>query len=48
MDWVMEVQLSCYQLIAKPGNKTAVPPWPDPYVKDLSHIEIELRGSKDW
>ena len=20
----------CYQLIAKPGNKTATPPWPDP------------------
>ena len=22
----------CYQLIAKPGNKTAAVPWPDPYV----------------
>ena len=21
----------CYQLIAKPGNKTTAPPWPDPY-----------------
>ena len=21
----------CYQLIAKPGNKTAAVPWPDPY-----------------
>ena len=21
----------CYQLIAKPGNKTAAPSWPDPY-----------------
>ena len=21
----------CYQLMAKPGNKTAVPLWPDPY-----------------
>ena len=21
----------CYQLIAKPGNKTATVPWPDPY-----------------
>ena len=21
----------CYQMIAKPGNKTAAPPWPDPY-----------------
>ena len=24
----------CYQLIAKPGNKTATVPWPDPYVVD--------------
>ena len=23
----------CYQLIAKPGNKTAAVPWPDPYSK---------------
>ena len=23
----------CYQLIAKPGNKTATVPWPDPYWK---------------
>ena len=22
----------CYQLIAKPGNKTATVPWPDPYI----------------
>ena len=22
----------CYQLIAKPGNKTATPSWPDPYI----------------
>ena len=22
----------CYQLIAKPGNKTAALPWPDPYI----------------
>ena len=22
----------CYQLIAKPGNKTAAVPWPDPYL----------------
>ena len=22
----------CYQLIPKPGNKTAIPPWPDPYL----------------
>ena len=23
----------CYQLIAKPGNKTATVPWPDPYFR---------------
>ena len=23
----------CYQSIAKPGNKTAAVPWPDPYIK---------------
>ena len=22
----------CYQLVAKPGNKTAALPWPDPYI----------------
>ena len=26
----------CYQLIVKPGNKTAAPPWPDPYWDDAS------------
>ena len=25
----------CYQLIAKPGNKTAAVPWPDPYGMEL-------------
>ena len=25
----------CYQLIAKPGNKTAAVPWPDPYIHHL-------------
>ena len=25
----------CYQLIAKPGNKTATVPWPDPYVTQI-------------
>ena len=33
MGRVMEVQLYvtwfCYQLIAKPGNKTVAPMWPD-------------------
>ena len=26
----------CYQLITKPGNKTATVPWPDPYDKNKS------------
>ena len=35
--WIMSrncgclVTWFCYQLIAKPGNKTATGPWPDPY-----------------
>ena len=24
----------CYQMIAKPGNKTAAPSWTDPYIQD--------------
>ena len=28
--WGCLVTWFCYQLIAKPGNKTAPPPWPDP------------------
>ena len=28
--WSCLVNWFCYQLIAKPGNKTAAPPWPDP------------------
>ena len=28
----------CYQLIAKPGNKTAAVPWPDPYTVWYSQI----------
>ena len=39
----------CYHLIAKPGNKTATPAWPDPYnvsiiIIDSSVISIFLRG----
>ena len=30
----------CYQLIAKPGNKTATVPWPDPYVKMLENSAV--------
>ena len=26
----------CYQMIAKPGNKTAAPSWPDPYTAKFS------------
>ena len=29
--YVSLVAWFCYQLIAKPGNKTATPSWPDPY-----------------
>ena len=28
----------CYQLIAKPGNKTAAVSWPDPYFVDLKLV----------
>ena len=31
----------CYQLIAKPGNKTAAVSWPDPYVQ-------MIRIPQDW
>ena len=27
----------CYQLIAKPGNMTAAPSWPDPYAQGFDH-----------
>ena len=30
--WGCLVTWFCYHLIAKPGNKTAAPSWPDPYV----------------
>ena len=30
MGQVMKVQLSCYLVLAKPGNKAATPSWPDP------------------
>ena len=36
----------CYHLIAKPGNKTAEPSWPDPYkslwVVDIQGIQCQL------
>ena len=30
--WACLVTRFCYHLIAKPGNKTGVPSWPDPHV----------------
>ena len=35
----------CYYLIAKPGNKTAVPSWPDPYTKAWS-VPMNIR--REW
>ena len=29
--WGCLVTWFCYQMIAKPGNRTSPPPWPDPY-----------------
>ena len=47
--WVRSRNCGClvtwfsYQLIAKPGNKTATVPWPDPYVLFLQkYNEIDL------
>ena len=33
----------CYLLIAKPGNKTAIVPWPDPYA-----IEVSIYSVRCW
>ena len=52
MGWVMEVcgclvTWFCYQLIAKPGNKTATPPWPRPkyfFLKDIYTPRNEVSG----
>ena len=30
----------CYQLIAKIGNKTAAPPWPDPLFRPYSEVNF--------
>ena len=35
-NWGCFVTWFCYQLIAKPGNKTASVPWPDPYILCIS------------
>ena len=36
----------CYQLIAKPGNKTAAVPWPDPYTCIWFHHSV--RRTDHW
>ena len=36
----------CYQLIAKPGNKTATPPWPNPYMKTIVYERYDKE--KQW
>ena len=41
-NWGCLVTWFCYQLIAKPGNKTAAVPWPDPYVVWKIHISFFL------
>ena len=39
----------CYQLIAKPGNKTATFPWPDPYVPTVDTVGCHNGASNtDW
>ena len=36
----------CYQLIAKPGNKTATVPWPDPY--GIGTWRVTSKSSTQW
>ena len=38
------VTLFCYQLITKPGNKRAAPPWPNPYYVTFLHKVIKVHG----
>ena len=42
----------CYQLIAKSGNKTAAPSWPDPYISyfffTIKDIEMAHCKSAPW
>ena len=37
----------CYQLIAKPGNKTATVLWPDPYASTKAEARSQFTGV-DW
>ena len=37
------VTWSCYQLIARPGNKTATVSWPDPYKAEQGLSQLERR-----
>ena len=52
MIWVRSQRCSClvtwlcYQMIAKPGNKTAAPLWPDPYV--IEHNLVFRKLFKRW
>ena len=50
MGQITKVRLSCftwfcYHLIAKPGNKTATPSWPDPYLLLKSSVQNRLLAS---
>ena len=45
--WGCHVTWFCYQLIAKPGNKTAAPSWPDPYTTSITHTG-PVRRSLDF
>ena len=38
LNWGCLVTWFCYHLIAKPGNKTAPVPWPDPYSDPIMPI----------
>ena len=37
----------CYQLIAKPGNKTAAVSWPDPYLQPYT-FKIDATYTSPW
>ena len=44
--WGCLVTWFCYQMIAKPGNKTAAPLWPDPYIDTF--LSQHPRGLFQW
>ena len=49
-NWGCLVTWFCYQLIAKPGNKTAAVSWPDPYasVNLPSLVQIMVQWFGSW